>query len=954
MPTISKPPTDQQAPSSDSKAAEAHWHARALGAVLATLGSDGTRGLADVEAQRRFARDGPNELAAEPPEPAWRRFVAQFQSVLVLLLLAATAISLALWFVERDTPLPYDAIAILAIVLLNAALGFVQEARAEQAVAALRSMSAAEATVIRDGERRRIPARELVAGDVVLLEEGDTIPADARILESTALQSAEAALTGESLPVDKSTDTLDADTALGDRTNMLFSGTTITYGRGRAVVVATGMRTEMGRVAGLLGSATDETTPLQRELDQVGKVLGVVVVAIAAAMIAVLVLVNHVRGVSALIEVLLLGVALAVAAVPEGLPTIVTAVLAVGVRRMARRNAIVRRLSAVETLGAATVIASDKTGTLTRNEMTVRVVVAASGRVRFAGSGYDPGGDVEAEGTPLEGALATELERTLTAASLANNATLEQRDGHWTVQGDPTEGALLVAARKAGLDPHVLDTRWPRVDELPFSSERKLMSTVHDDVERDTRRVLFAKGAPEVLLPRCSHELVGGESVELVPARREALARDNEALADEALRTLATAYRHLDATSRHDTGSARGRVDDSAEQGLVLLGLIGMIDPPRSEARDAVERARAAGIRPILITGDHPRTAAVIAAELGISADGRAMTGKELAGLADDALVKTVAEVSVYARVDPSHKLRIVDALQRNGDVVAMTGDGVNDAPALRAADIGVAMGITGTDVSKEAADMILADDDFATIVAAVEEGRGIYANIRRFLRFLLAGNLGEVITMCFGVLLSERLGLRGANGELLLPLLATQILWINLVTDGAPALALGLDPAERGLMRRGPRRRDEGVITRRMWREIVTSGLVMALGTLWLLDASLPGGFVAGTGTIEHARTIAFTTLVLAQLFNAFNSRSVLRSAFSDLGSARWTAGATALSIVLQIAVLYLPPLQRAFGATALSGADWLRCVAVSSVVLWERELVKLVMRGHRSSAPA
>ena len=933
-------------PESEPAAGVAHepWHARPAGAVIASLGTDDARGLADVEARRRFARDGPNELATEPPVPAWRRFLAQFRSVLVLLLLAATAISLALWFVERGAALPYDALAILAIVLLNSTLGFVQESRAEQAVAALRSMSAAEATVIRDGERRRILARELVAGDLVLVEEGDTIPADARVLESTALQTAEATLTGESLPVDKDTDALDADTALGDRTNMLFSGTTITYGRGRAVVVATGMRSEMGRVAGMLGSTTTETTPLQRELDHVGKVLGVAVVAIAVVIVGVIVMMHHVRGMSALVDVLLLGVALAVAAVPEGLPAIVTAVLAVGVRRMARRNAIVRRLSAVETLGAATVIASDKTGTLTRNEMTVRAVVTASGRVRFAGSGYEPQGDVVADGAPLEGALATELERALTAASLANNASLQQSDGRWSVQGDPTEGALLVAARKAGLDGRALHARWPRVGELPFSSERKLMSTVHENVERESQCVLFAKGAPDVLLPRCSHELVHGEPVELVPARREALARENEALADEALRTLATAFRHVDDVGRVD--DTHGRLDDSAERDLVFLGLIGMIDPPRAEARDAVQRARDAGIRPILITGDHPRTAAVIAAELGISADRRVMTGQELGQLSDEALARTVKEVSVYARVDPAHKLRIVGALQRNGDVVAMTGDGVNDAPALRAADIGVAMGITGTDVSREAADMVLADDDFATIVAAVEEGRGVYANIRRFLRFLLAGNLGEVITMFLGVLLAARLGMRAADGTLLLPLLATQILWINLVTDGAPALALGLDPAERGLMRRGPRRRDEGVLTPRMWREIATSGLVMALGTLWVVDASLPGGFVAGAGTIEHARSMAFTTLVLAQLFNTFNARSVSRSAFSDLGSARWTAAATTLSLALQAAVLYVPPLQRAFGATALSGADWIRCLAMGSAVVWERELVKLVGR--------
>ncbi|HEU4721428.1 MAG TPA: calcium-translocating P-type ATPase [Gemmatimonadaceae bacterium] len=937
------PPNEPQSSTAVSAAevGERDWHARPPDDVSASFGTDLARGLDAAEAARRLARDGANELLAEPPVPAWRRFVAQFESVLVLLLLVATAISLALWLVERDSPLPYDGIAILAIVLLNATMGFIQEARAERAVAALRSMSAAEATAIRDGDRRRLPARELVAGDLLLVEEGDTVPADARVVQSVALQAAEAALTGESLPVDKGTATLSADTALADRTNMLFSGTAVTFGRGRAVVVATGMRTEMGRIAGMLGAQPEESTPLQRELDHVGRVLGVVVVGIAAAMIAAIMLVHQVRGVSALVEVLLLGVALAVAAVPEGLPTIVTAVLAVGVRRMARRNAIVRRLAAVETLGAATVIASDKTGTLTRNEMTVRAVVTASGRVRFAGAGYDPVGEVVAETPPLGGPLATELERVLTAAYLANNAALHQRDGRWHVQGDPTEGALLVAAHKAGLDGRGLVTRWPRVGELPFSSERKLMSTVHDDAERELGRVLFTKGAPDVLLPRCLHELVGESAVALAPARRDALLGIVETLADDALRTLAVAYRPLDAAPADDAA-----VDESAERDLVFLGLVGMIDPPRAEAREAVRRAREAGIRPILITGDHPHTAAVIAVELGISEDRRVVTGAELGRLSDDDLARTVAEVSVYARVDPGHKLRIVDALQRHGDVVAMTGDGVNDAPALRSADIGVAMGIAGTDVSKEAADIVLADDDFATIVAAVEEGRGIYANIRRFLRFLLAGNLGEVITMFLGVVLAERLGMRGPDGGLLLPLLATQILWTNLMTDGAPALALGLDPAERGLMRRAPRRRDEGVLTPRMWREVVTSGLVMALGTLWVLDASLPGGFVAGTGTIEHARAMAFTTLVLAQLFNALNARSEHRSAFADLAGARWTLAAVALSVVLQAAVLYLDPLQRAFGATALSGADWIRCAVVASAVLWVRELAKLVGR--------
>jgi len=866
--------------------------------------------------------------------------------VLVLLLLAATAISVALWLVERDTPLPYDAIAILAIVLLNAALGYVQEERAAEAVAALRTMSAAEASVVRDGVRQRVPARTIATGDLLIVEEGDTVPADARIVQATALQVSEAALTGESVPVEKATATLGEETGLAERTNLLYSGTAVTYGRGRAVVVATGMHTEIGHIAGLLESTVAEETPLQRELDHVGRVLGLVVVGIAIAIIAAILLLQDVRGASAVVQVLLLGVALAVAAVPEGLPTIVTAVLAVGVRRMARRRAIVRRLSAVETLGSATVIASDKTGTLTRNEMTVRAVVTASGHVSIGGSGYAPEGEVVAQGATLDGALRIELERALTATFLANNATLHQSDERWHVQGDPTEGALLVAARKAGLDARALTARWPRVDELPFSSERKLMSTVHLDTEHGSARTLFTKGAPDVLLPRCSHELVGAEPVELTDTRREALLRASDALADEALRTLGAAYRLLGANDKLARDVAAGDRDTGVEREMVFLGLIGMIDPPRAEAADAVRRTKQAGIRPILITGDHPRTAVVIANELGIVADRRVLVGAELARLSDEELSRAVVDTSVYARVDPAHKLRIVDALQRNGEVVAMTGDGVNDAPALRAADIGIAMGISGTDVSKEAADIVLADDDFATIVAAVEEGRAVYANIRRFLRFLLSGNIAEVMTMFFGVLLAGQLGMRGEDGTLLLPLLATQILWINLVTDGAPALALGLDPAEPGLMLRGPRDRKEGVLTRRTWNQVATVGLVMALGTLVVLDASLPGGFIPGTGDVGHARSMAFTTLVLFQLLNAFDVRSEVQSAFTGLTQSRWTWAAVALSVLLQVAVLYLPPLQRAFETTPLSGADWLLCVGVASSVLWLSELAKLVRR--------
>ena len=918
--------------------------------LIAALGTDERQGLTEEQARSRLERYGRNELAAEKAVPAWRKFLAQFQDVLVILLLAATAISAGLWLFERDAALPYEAIAIFVVVLLNAAMGYIQESRAEAAVAALRAMSAAEATIIRHGERRSIPAAGIVPGDVILIEEGDTIPADARLSESAALQTAEAALTGESLPVTKDTAPIDEDVPLGDRSNMVFSGTAATYGHGRGIVTATGMRTEMGRIAGLLEDTPDEATPLQRELDHVGKVLGIVVVAIAVVMIATIIVVEGVRGASALFDVLILGVALAVAAVPEGLPAVVTAVLSIGVQRMARRNGIVRHLAAVETLGSASVIASDKTGTLTKNEMTVRVVVTASGRVTLEGSGYAPDGAVLAnDGKPLDGPLRVEIERALAVADRANNATVQQQDGRWTVQGDPTEGALLVAARKCGLSSEALDRRLPRVGEVPFSSERKLMSTIHRDTAQEHAGIVFTKGAPDVLLGRCAFEVIGEGRRPLTPARRGEILQLNEALAGEALRTLGVAGRWLeeDALAEH-TAHPDGRV----EQGLVFAGLLGMIDPPRPEAKDAVARAKRAGIRPLMITGDHPRTAAVIARELGITTDDRVITGSELEQLAPDVLQRTVAAVSVYARVNPEHKLRIVDALRRAGAVVAMTGDGVNDAPALKKADIGVAMGITGTDVSKEAADVVLADDNFASIVAAVEEGRAIFANIRKFLRYLLSSNIGEVMTMFFGVLLAKQIGLPTKEGVVVLPLLATQILWINLVTDGAPALALGVDPADEGLMEQPPRPVGEGVLTPAMWRGIVFIGVIMAIGTLFVLDASLPGGFVDGGGDLPYAQTIAFTTLMLFQVFNVINARSDEQSAFVHLFTNGWLWAALVVSVALQVVVVYVPGLQHAFGTVALSGRDWLFCVAVASSVLWLREASKLLARVTRGRA--
>jgi Ca2+-transporting ATPase len=910
--------------------------------VLAALGSDPSAGLGEEEARARLEKFGRNELAAEKPVPAWRRFLAQFQDVLVILLLAATLISAVLWLYERESVLPYEAMAIFAVVLLNAVMGFVQESRAEQAVAALRQMSAAHANVIRGGARQTVTAAEVVPGDIILVEEGDTIPADARIIQSVALQTAEAALTGESLPVSKSASPIDEVVGLGDRHNMVFSGTVAVYGRGSAVVVAAGMQTEMGRIAGLLKEAEEEPTPLQKELDRVGRLLGMVVVVIAVVMITTIILVEDVSGFSAIFDVLILGVALAVAAVPEGLPAVVTAVLSMGVQRMARRNAIVRHLAAVETLGSANVIASDKTGTLTKNEMTVRAVVTASGRVSLSGTGYVPEGEVRRDGGgAIDGAFRFELERALAAADRANNAALEHRDGRWTVQGDPTEGALVVAARKAGLEERALEARFRRVGEVPFSSERKLMTTIHTDAEKQERLLVFTKGAPDVLLTHCSHELAGTESRPLDDGRRAEILRANEELARGALRTLGVAYRSLPKAALEADG-----VDERVEHDLVFAGLIGMIDPPRGEAKEAVRRAKSAGIRPMMITGDHPITAAVIARELGISEQGRAVTGAELERQPDDLLARTVRESSVYARVNPEHKLRIVRALQGDGATVAMTGDGVNDAPALKTADIGVAMGITGTDVSKQAADMVLADDNFATIVAAVEEGRAIFSNIRKFLRYLLSSNIGEVMTMFFGVLLAGRIGLRAEESAVVLPLLATQILWINLVTDGAPALALGVDPGDAGVMAKPPRPKSERVITRRMWTGILFVGAVMAAGTLLVLDASLPGGLIEGAGSMRYAQTMAFTTLMLFQIFNVFNARSDEKSAFDGLFKNHWLWLAVLLSLLLQVAVIYTPLLQQAFSTVSLSLGDWLRCAAAASSVLWLRELSKLAAR--------
>jgi Ca2+-transporting ATPase len=720
---------------------------------------------------------------------------------------------------------------------------------------------------------------------------------------------------------------------------MVFSGTVATFGRGRAVVTATGMATEMGRIAGMVTAAPTRDTPLQVEIARVGKLIGVAVVVIAAVVVATILLESQVTGPQALVDAMIVGVSLAVAAVPEGLAAVVTVTLALGVRRMARRNAIVKKLNAVETLGSASVACSDKTGTLTRNEMTVVAVVTRLGRTEVSGSGYAPEGQLLVDGRPLDDpARSAEVRRTLAAATLVSNAVLMEEEGAWTVDGDPTEAALEVAARKAGVGRESLAARFVRVGEVPFSPERKLMTTVHTDAENEHLVGVFVKGAPDILLGRCGHEQAGEAIVPLDAGRRVEILAEVEHMAAGALRTLGIAHRRLDRT---DFGGA----SEDLERELVWLGAVGIIDPPRPEAAAAVATAARAGVRVIMITGDHPATAAAIAAQLGIAGIGEpAVTGAALEKMDDGQLFEVARTATVYARVSPEHKLRIVEALQRDRRVVAMTGDGVNDAPALKTADIGVAMGITGTEVSKQAADMILVDDNFATIVSAIEEGRGIFANIRKFLRYLLSSNVGEVLTMFLGVVFAGLIGLKSDAEGLVVPLLATQILWINLLTDAAPALALGVDPPDPTVMEQRPRRLSDRVIDAEMWFFTILIGLTMALATLLTLDIGLPGGLVEGTGTVAEARTMAFTVLVFGQLFNAFNSRSPARSAFRDLLTNRWLWAAVGVSVALQLLVIYVPFLNQAFGTQPLTLADWLACAAMASAVLWVSEAWKLV----------
>jgi P-type Ca2+ transporter type 2C len=936
-------------------------------AVAAALDSRLPLGLTAQQAADRLARDGPNALRAAAVVSAWQRAFAQLQDPLVYLLLVAAAVALAAWVVEGRAGWPMDATVIAVVVVLNAVLGWMQEAKAQNAVAALARLTQATSSVMRDGQLLRIASAALVVGDLLVLAEGDAVGADARLVAAADLRVLEASLTGESEPVLKDATTLKAAAALGDRLNMVFKGTSVAQGSAQAVVTAIGMQSEIGAIASLLDATAEQPTPLQLEVARMGRILGLAAVVIAVGVVATILITNHVRAPADVVRVLLLGVSLAVAAVPEGLPAIMSVVLALGVQRMARRHAIVKKLASVETLGSASVIATDKTGTLTRAEMTIVRVVTASGSSDVTGVGYAPVGRVEHAGLALvPGDLHAENVAVLSGGSLAGNADLRQTaSGDWQIQGDPTEAAFLVAEQKLGSHAR-RQRRFTRIGEMPFTSDRKMMSTIEADHEHGDAPMLITKGAPGVLLARCRQVRVGTATVTLDAAMRQRILDDVDLLADAALRTLAVAYRPL-AVDEKPTPNI------DLERDLIYVGTVGIIDPPRTEVAAAIHDAHGAGIRVVMITGDHPRTALRIARDLGIvglaggglgsvtqgavtqgtvkqGMAAKALTGADLDAFdaqGKDAFAKAVHGTSVFARVAPRHKLRIVRALQAGGDVVAMTGDGVNDAPALKAADIGIAMGISGTEVSKEAARMVLADDNFATIVEAVREGRGVLDNIRKFLRYLLSSNLGEVLTVFWGVVGAGVIGLKSDNAQdMVLPLLATQILWINLITDAGPALAMGVDPIADDVMACPPRPRGARIIDGHLWASILAIGSVMALLTLLTMDLFLPGGLIEGHDSLPMARTAGFTVLVLAQLFNCFNARSATRSAFSGLFSNRWLWATVLLSVLLQVAVVHIGFLNIAFGTVPMSMTQWLTCLAMASGVLWFSELRKGVGR--------
>jgi Ca2+-transporting ATPase len=857
-------------------------------------------GLTSTEAARRLASHGANELLAFERTSAWHTLLAQFKNVLILILLSATLLSGMLGHA-------LEAVVIAVIVVFAVLLGFIQEYRAERALEALRAMAAPLAHVLRDGIETAIPAREVVPGDIVLLRAGDRVPADARVTLAVNLAVDEAALTGESASVQKTTQRLDgAALGLGDHLNMTYAGTLVTYGRGQAIVVATGMATEFGRISALVQTVDSGRTPLQENLDRLGATLGKAALAIVALIVAV----GLWRGLPPL-EMFIFGIALAVAVVPEALPAVVTISLAIGVRRMVKRQALVRRLPVVETLGSTSVICSDKTGTLTKNEMTVRRLITADQMIDVSGVGYEPVGELLAGGVST--APSPSLRELLRAGVLASDARLVSEQGRWRIEGDPTEGALIVAAAKAALDQGELNHHAPRVHEIPFSSERRRMTTLHRGVEVTA----YSKGAADVILADCPRQLHDGRESPLGDADRERFLSLEGQMAADGLRVLALARKH-------------GAGVEDAEREMTFLGLVGMMDPPRAEAASAVRTCADAGITPIMITGDHPLTARAIADEIGLLNGRHVVTGSDLAAMSESQLENDVGRIGVYARVSPVDKLRVVSAWQAQGEVVAMTGDGVNDAPALKKADVGIAMGITGTDVSKEAAAVTLLDDNFATIVAAVDEGRIVFGNIRKYLTFLLSSNVGEIVLMAGAAL-----------GGLPLPLTAVQILYVNLATDGLPALALAVDPPEPDLMRRRPRDPRAGIFTRPLVVLLIVGGLWSALVNVslftWLLGRGRP---------IAEAMALTFVSLVLIQFFKAYNYRSdrfsVLRLPFAN----RWLNLAVAWELILLVVVIYTPFLQEPFGTFSFGWADWARSIGLALTIVPVLETVKWMER--------
>lgn len=882
------------------------WFQLSINDIFNLLNSS-INGISSSLAEQRLKEVGPNELAESHKVSPWEILLQQFKNVLIMILLIATAISFILGH-------GIESLVIAIIVLFAVGLGFFQEYRAERAIEALRQMSAPTASVIRDGKEVEIPARELVPGDIILLQTGDRVPADSRIIESLNLQLEEAALTGESLPVEKHTQPIEhEDIPIGDRKNMVYAGTAVTYGRGKAIVVATGMGTEFGKIATLLQTIETGKTPLQQNLDKVGTVLARAAIVIVGLIVAL----GLLRG-QPLIEMLIFGIALAVAVVPEALPAVVTISLAIGVQKMAKRNALIRRLPAVETLGSTSVICSDKTGTLTKDEMTVLRLFSGNQMVYVSGAGYTPEGSFsDKEGNVIQPEYP--IIKMLEAATLASDTKLIRSDTgsdvHWEIKGDPTEGALIVAAAKAGLKKEILDQDNPRINEIPFSSESKRMTTLHQSSDGI---IAYAKGAPEVILSGCDTMLtVDGKKPLNESARKYILDAASE-MADGALRVLAVASK--------DNAELK-----TAESGMTFLGLAGMIDPPRPEAKAAIATSVGAGIRPIMITGDHPITAQAVARELGLLRDGdRVVTGVELEDMPDEVLQSEVENISVYARVSPSHKLRVVSAWQALKHIVSMTGDGVNDAPALKKADIGIAMGITGTDVTKEAAAMTLTDDNFASIVAAIEEGRGVFGNIKKYLMFLLSSNIGEIGLMAGASLLG-----------LPLPLSAVQILFVNLATDGLPALALAIDPPEKDLMLRKPRDPRTGVFT----KPVVA---LMSLGGIWstLVNLGLFLWALQSGKSLEEAMTMTFVSLVLIQFFKAYSFRSDRHSILQGIFSNKWLNLAILVDVAMLLLVIYVPFLHDAFGTYYLPLEDWLIALGSAVTIIPALEFGKWMIR--------